>query len=255
MRSRKVLLFISDILVYFVSILLAWYFRGQLDNVLSELLVKISDLYVIVPTIIGIRLVLNIITDLYSVRVGKFSVYDLSRLVIVMALPSMLFIIFRIVSPIALIRLPFSVIVMEYAFSFFGALVIRLLFINFAVRVKKQKGIYINKITVYGDLNEVGSVVKDLADQNRIGIEAIISPNPLQWNQNYNSIPVLQFPVGISRTMKYDDKIMGILVADVTNVTNKTMNTLKKYSEEHNLQLLELEDGRIRPIYCPRYKE
>ncbi len=232
-------LLLGDLLVFAVAILVSWFIRARLGAVMSELLYEFTNLVKIMPLIVSVRILSNVVFDMYSVRLGRLRVNDISRIFVIYIAPTAVFILLRIYSTNYFLLLPFTVILIEYALSVFCSVLIRLIYINIQYRLVRKKSAHYRELLVYGDINELEPLdLSGKMQRGLINVNAIISPNPLQWEDHYQSIPIVGDIDYIHRVLKYNNQVSGVLIANPANVTNKRLERLIEICENLNLDLI-----------------
>jgi hypothetical protein len=242
------LLLLGDATVFSISLFIAWFIRSRLDAVLSELLFGFSSIALVLPWLIVIRVLSSFLLDLYSVRLGRLRVVDISRLFIVYLIPTVIFALFRVLSPIELLRLPFSIIFMEYVFSVFGSVVIRLLYIDIQYRIASNHSPHIRHAILYGDINEISTdLIKRF--ERHIILHGIISPNPMQWEQVHFGITVLGNSAAVYSAMKYDNSISSIIIIGHSDLTEKRRQELLDIASRLSLDVYDMNEDVLELIH------
>ena len=196
-----------------------------------------------------LRISVNFITDMYSVRLGRLLVVDISRIFFFYLIPTAVFIFLRLYSTNMFLRLPFSMIIIEYMTSVFGSVFIRLLYIDIQYSYSKRVSRYVNHLLVYGDKNLLYRVpIIDRVNNDLLHVYGIISPNPMQWEDSYNNIPILGGINSIVKAMKYDNSISGILVVAPEELTCNEEEKIRMITDDLNLNLYFMKDNKIVTI-------
>jgi FlaA1/EpsC-like NDP-sugar epimerase len=219
-----------------------------LDVILSELLFGLASVAVLLPWIIAVRITVSVAFDLYSVRLGRLRVVDISRLFIVYVIPSIIFVLLRFFSSLEVLRLPLSIIFLEYVLSVFGSIVIRLAYIDVQYRIVSKHSPHIRHIVLYGDVNEVSDDLIPRLERSMV-IHGILSPNPMQWEQSHQGYTVLGDSPALFGAMKYDNTISDIVIFGDADLTEKRFNRLRDIAKSLSLNIYRLTADGMRSEY------
>lgn len=122
---------------------------------MTQLLYEFSTLVKIMPWMAAVRVITNYVFDVYSVRLGRLRVKDISRIFIIYIVPTAVYVLLRLYSTNYFLRLPFTMIFIEYTLAVFGSILIRLVYINIQYRLVRRKSAHYRELLVYGDIKEL----------------------------------------------------------------------------------------------------
>ncbi len=237
---------IFDMFIIALSLVSAWGIRSSFKNLLFDL----DRLLFILPYFIFTRITVNLILEDYRLSFYNFESPDLSRILWHNALPTTLFLSLRYFTPFAPVRIPTSIILAEYALTFAGMVLVRLLIlwrvqsraVRFAVYRRKR-------VIFYGNTKELDSKSLTNLFGGDIGIEVvnIFTPDRLQWNLDYQGVRI---GGGIQELKKYvasDNTVNTLVLYSLKN--REEAFTLWKVCRDYSLLLYLLENGELKPVH------
>ncbi|MCF7928132.1 MAG: hypothetical protein K9L68_04100 [Spirochaetales bacterium] len=134
---QNINLLLADIPVIALSLFFAWIIRAQLH----DFLYRIDLLMYMLPYVILIRLINNVLFEMYSFNLTSIRLRDIEAILFQNMVPSIILVLLRFFSPIPATRIPVIMIFSEYFITFAGMLFVRILFVHTADRrVRKKTG-------------------------------------------------------------------------------------------------------------------
>ena len=252
--SRAAQVFI-DIFLFCLAYLVSFFIRFEGFPSGSGL----KQMLLLLPYVVLVRILCFALFPVYLIIWRFVSVRDVSTILSALFPPTMILIVGRLVLPdsLAMLRLPLSVISMEFMFSLMGTLGVRMLW-----RVhceQRQRGYLRNNEnsnkdakTILIGAGEAGNMVaKELKQRTDLGMDLVgfIDDNPKHYRKQVQGIRVLgnttQIPA-ISRSLGVQEAIITIV-----NASSKEIRRISELCAEAGLKtrivpgLFELLDKRI----------
>ena len=235
-----------DILIISLSLVSAWGIRSSFKNMLFDL----DRLLFILPYFIFTRITVNLILEDYRLSFYNFQSPDLSRILWHNGLPTILFLTLRYFTHFAPVRIPTSIILAEYALTFAGMVLVRLLILKIVQSRAVRLAAYRRKrVIFYGTTKELDSESLTTLFSGNTGIEVvnIFSPDRLQWNLDYQGVRI---GGGIRELKKYialDSTINSLILYSLKD--REEALTLWKICRDYSISLFLLENGDLKPVY------
>ncbi len=237
---------ILDMFIIALSLVTAWGIRSSFKNLLFDL----DRLLFILPYFIFTRIAVNLILEDYRLSFYNFQSPDLSRILWHNGLPTILFLTLRYITHFAPVRIPTSIILAEYALTFAGMVLVRLLILrrvqSRAVRLAAYRR---KRVIFYGNTKELDSESLTTLFGGNTGIEVvnIFSTDRLQWNLDYQGVRI---GGGIQELKKYIplDNTINSLVLYSLKDREKAL-TLWGICRDYSISLFLLENGDLKPVY------
>ncbi len=237
---------IFDMLIIALSLVSAWGIRSSFKNLLFDL----DRLLFILPYFIFTRITVNLILEDYRLSFYNFQSPDLSRILWHNGLPTILFLTLRYFTHFAPVRIPTSIILAEYALTFAGMVLVRLLILKKVQSRAVRLAVYRKKrVIFYGNIKELDSESLTNLFGGNSGIEVvnIFTPDRLQWNLDYQGVRI---GGGIRELKKYivlDNTINSLVLYSLKD--REEALTLWELCRDYSLSLYLLENGNLKPVY------
>ena len=186
-KINKLLLFI-DVIIICLSLISAWLIRSRFEFFYYGF----QKFTILFPWVLLSRLFCHYFFGIYSFSNVSLNNRDLFRLIKYNLIPSIILLVMRLIEPIDdMLRMPFSMIAMEYIFTVIGYIFFRL-FLNTLKLDKYSTEGYHRRVILWGEVRDLDVKVnmgKLLSEQN-VEILGIINANPLYWNTEYRDIRI-----------------------------------------------------------------
>lgn len=168
--------------------------------------------------------------------------------------PTAILLLLRVISPIPALRLPFSVILMEYAFS------VSLMVLARAARagVIHKPGAhsqYRPRIALYGEIQDIRSsgILDALLESGAAIVVAILTPNPLHWDTDVAGIRVLGDERALHHALQSDDSLSTIVIVGRHLMPAARIDQVRTVAATYNLAVADgagviLSEHRYRAI-------
>ena len=237
---------IFDMFIIALSLVSAWGIRSSFKNLLFDL----NRLLFILPYFIFTRIAVNLFLEDYRLSFYNFQSPDLSRILWHNTLPTILFLAIRYFTHFAPVRIPTSIILAEYALTFAGMVLVRLLILRRVQSRAVRLAVYRRKrVIFYGNTKELDSKSLTNLFEGDTGIEVvnIFTPDRLQWNMDYQGVRI---GGGIQELKKYvasDNTVNSLVLYSLKN--REEAFTLWKVCRDYSLLLYLLENGELKPVY------
>ncbi len=233
------LFILFDILIIVGSLMGAWLVRSQFKWFLYDL----SDFIFLFPWVLFTRFITHLFFGVYSINVVALNTRDIARIFKYNALPTVVLLVLRLaVVDYELLRMPFSMIAMEYLFTTCGFLVLRLVMHGRYLKRDVHLIGYRKRLLLWAEVDEIsrGLDTRELSHNQNIEIVGILNANPLFWNTEYNNIRIFGDEKEMIKLSAADEHIAGIAFLNPKNVTKKQRAAITKMVSE-----LYMETGRI----------
>ncbi|MBA7547496.1 hypothetical protein ES705_39918 [subsurface metagenome] len=237
---------LSDILIIALSLVSAWGIRSSFKDLLFDL----DRLLFILPYFIFTRITVNLILEDYRLSFYNFQSPDLSRILWHNGLPTVIFLTLRYFTHFAPVRIPTSIILAEYALTFAGMVLVRLLILKIVQSRAMRLAAYRRKrVIFYGNTKELDpeSLAILFSGNTAIEVVNIFSPDRLQWNLDYQGVRI---GGGIRELKKYIplDNTINYLVLYSLKDREEAL-TLWRICRDYSISLFQLDNGDLKPVY------
>ena len=188
-KRTRVYVLVLDCILIFLSVLSSWTIRSKLPSFFFN----IERLYVIIPYVICIRIIINSFFEHYSLSFFNLNVRDIRAVFWHNILPSLIFAVIRLASPIAFIKMSFSMIFSEYVITVTGMVLIRLLISSQSSRrTKASSAGKTRSAVIVGNLSTIAKEInlEILEEKCNLSIYAILTQNTIDWNTDFKGIRV-----------------------------------------------------------------
>lgn len=232
--SRRVA--VGDALITVAALAAALAVRARF----AEYLVTALDVVVLAPFIVFLRLAILIGFEHYSVRPSMWLAKDVLGLVLHNLLPSLVFTALRFLSPVDFLRLPLSVILMEYVFASYAMFVLRALLASHGIRPSSDRARYRRRVLVWGEARELtdSGVLNELTRRDDLVIVGILTANPLFWDTQVEGLRVLGDHDRLPEILLSNDSISAIVIPIGTTMPEFLARSVRQKAERHGLELL-----------------
>lgn len=243
-QSRRVA--VADALITIAALAAALTVRARF----AEYLVTALDVAVLAPFIVLLRLAFLTGFEHYAVRPSMWLAKDVLGLVFHNLVPSAVFTALRFLSPVDFLRLPLSVILMEYVFASYAMFVLRALLAARGIRPSHDGARYRRRVLVWGEVRELADsgVLRELRARNDLVVIGILTANPLFWDTQVEGLRVLGDQDRLSEILVSNDTISGILLSNADHFPEFLAKAIREKAECHGVEVLVDLDGTLATI-------
>lgn len=217
-HERKTIVLL-DCIVVLVAIAFAYFIRAQY----SDVLFTVQDAAILFPWLVFLRIFSNNFFEHYSISLKMFDNRDMMSILKHGIVPSAILILFRILSPYQDLRMPFSMIMMEYCFSMLGFIAVRLHINNYLQKSDDETIGYRKRIILYGEVRDIERLIdiEYFCTVNRCEIVGIFTSNPLFWQNELQQIRVYGDETKLRDLIASDDRISEICLIEEKEISEK----------------------------------
>ena len=241
-KSGKIL-FILDTMIIVIALFSAWLIRAQFEYFLYGM----KKFIFLFPWVLFSRLFFHFFFELYSFNPVSLNNRDIMRIFKYNILPSIILLALRFFpGQNELIKMPLSMIAMEYIFSTVGFLVLRLMFHSKNIKKDRPRG-YCRRLILWGEVREIEEKLNFdiLFEEQNIEIVGILNDNPLYWNTEYKNIRVYGSADEIVVISAADDRVSGVVVLASCELTKKQKKNIKENLERFHMEFGCIENNRF----------
>lgn len=245
-HHEKKTIMILDCLVVLIAIAFAYFIRIQFSIVLF----KYSDAIILFPWLIFLRIFTNLFFEHYSVSIKMFGNQDMIDLLKHCSVPSVILLILRFYSPFEEVRMPITMIVMEYCFSVFGFIAVRL-YINKALQKRPLGKIgYRQRLLFYGEVREIKSAVNldEFNTENHCEVVGILTSNTLHWQNEIDNIRVYGDESKLKDIIMSDDSIAAICLINPEEISHKRKSYIMNHAKKYMLNVYTIKNRKLSLI-------
>jgi len=248
-RTGKLLLF-TDVIVISASLFTAWIIRAQFQGFIYD----IRRFSVLFPWVLFLRLLINFIFESYSFTFNSFTNVDITKLFKHNIVATAVLLFLRFFSPISNLRMPLTIIFLEYIFTSFGFFVMRLIIHMIELRDNINSVGYIARVLLWGEVKDIRDTVdiKKLEEKNFIEVKGILNNNSFHWNTEYKKIRVFGNEDQLSMILANDNRISMICFVTFDFVTKSTLTKISEKAKKIRLEIGFIENNTIKTIYPDR---
>jgi FlaA1/EpsC-like NDP-sugar epimerase len=234
---------LADGVVVLASVSLALTIRAQFE----AYLVGPLDIVVLLPWLIVLRVLTNILFEHYTLTIGNFSPRDFSALLLHNLLPTAIMTalrLLRVLRPDRLLQMPLSVIGVEYIFTCFGFMIVRLVALRLLARRDGERIYHRPQVLLFGEVREIldSHVLARLAAINRVKVVGILTSNALHWDAEIHGIRVYGDETRLPVIVSLNDAISRICFVDPRSEARAEI-----YSIIQAAQRMRMDFGIVRP--------
>jgi len=230
-----------DCLVVLLSLTSAWIIRAQFSLFLFDL----EKFLIVLPYAIVIRILVNAFFEHYSLSFVNLQLGDIVAIFKHSGVPSAIFLVVRLVSPIRLIRMPLSMIALEYLFTVTGMILVRIIFVRIGYRRNDMSAAAGGRkaIVIGRTAHLKPSELSEIMEKQHLEITGILSPDPLEWNMDCQGIRVFGGYDSMDELLFTNDAVSLALIEQETTHREKLL--LLEKSRENSLQPVKLSKGKL----------
>ena len=194
------------------AIILSFTFSLAIRSQFNAYLVRPIDIIVLLPWLILLRVVTNVVFEHYTLNVSNFTPKDFSELFAHNLLPSAVMAVLRLVHGVPFLQLPFSVIAMEYIFTCFGFMIVRLTALRLTAHGVAAVARYRPHVLLWGGVREIldGKFLEHIQSRDEVRVVGILSPNALDWDTEAHRTRVYGDEQFLWRLLSVDETISSI---------------------------------------------
>ena len=245
--------FLLDTLVIPLSLLAALAVRSQF----KDFLVSLSGALVVFSLTLVFRVLSLLIFDAYTLSFAVFTNADMQRLIWINMLPTLLLILVRFISPIETLRMPISMIGMEYVTTTLAFIIIRSVMHNRMVASSRVLG-HKKRIIVWSEIADFSRQIanrEDFCRSGRLEIMGILNGNPLYWQTEFRGLRVFGDENVLRDVIAADDRICMLCFINPEELTKRRVKALIPLVEELNLQLGIIQKDKVCVVTTAEFFE
>jgi len=240
---------ISDVATIILSLFIAWILRSRFPDMLFDM----SRVLLFVPYVVGLRILSNGILEHYQLSYANLHFADIGRLYVHQLFPSAIFLILRFASPIPIIRMPLSMIAIEYALSASAMSLVRVLVVSAELkRARVEKTSRVLNGVLFGHVSRFrhSSILPADSNGDYWRIAGIISPDHLDAGLDHQGIRVFYGMTAVRELVERQPSVSFIGLAD-TLTRGECLEALETAADlalrpvvlsEHGLRAFSVED-------------
>lgn len=232
-RSSKIA-FLLDAVAVTLSLSIAIGVRLQFKGFFFVL----STTTALFPITLLLRILSLFLFDSYAMSFTTFLNKDLQRIILINLLPSFLLLILRLVSPIVNLRMPISIIIIEYIATTLGFILVRTFLHSRLVARTKAVG-HRKKILLWGevaDIRESIAKMRESSELNRQDLIGILSPNALYWQTEHFGLRVYGNETILKELVAADDRMCALCFLNPHELTRTAIGKIVPLLDELNMQ-------------------
>lgn len=216
----------------------------------AQYLVTAVDIAVLAPFIVFLRVAILLGFEHYSVRPSMWLAKDVIGLVFHNLLPSGVFLALRFLSPVDVLRLPLSVILMEYVFASYAMFVLRASLAARGVRPSRERARYRRRVLVWGEVRELtdSGALYELLHRDDAVIVGILTSNALFWDTQVFGLRVLGDHGRLPEILVSNDTISAIVVPSPQALPQYQAESIRDMAKKHGLEILGIHDGQLATL-------
>lgn len=247
------LTFLLDVLAVMVSLSIAVVVRSRF----GDYLFAFSTAIAVFSLTLFLRLLNLFLFDAYTVSFATFTNSDMQRIMRLNLLPSTIMLILRLVSPVVSLRMPISMILIEYIGTTLGFIVIRTAMQSRLARRSPKVG-HKERILLWAEVADIRDLIPDLplfSRTNQVEILGILNSNPLFWETEYEGIRIYGDELKLRDLLAADDRIAKLCFLCPAEVSRARFAAIQPILAELNLGLAVLEAGEVRTVPLEMFRE
>jgi FlaA1/EpsC-like NDP-sugar epimerase len=235
--------FMLDVLVIPLSLVATLAVRSQF----KDFLVSLSGALAMFSLTLLFRILSLLLFDAYTLSFATFTNADMQRIILINGLPTFLLILSRFLSPIEILRMPISMIAMEYVTTTLAFIIIRSVMHNHMVASSRVLG-HKKRIIVWSEIVDLSRQItnrEEFCRSGRLEIMGILNGNPLYWQTEFRGLRVFGDENVLRDVIATDDRISMLCFIAPEELTKRRVKALIPLVEELNLQLGIVQKDRV----------
>ncbi len=240
-RKIQRITILIDIAIVVISLFTAWFIRSQFQLFMYDIR-KFSILF---PWVLISRIFFNLFFGLYSYTYTQFTQLDIIRLFKYNLVTSVVVLVLRLFSTLQILSMPLSMIFMEYVFSCFGFLMLRLYIHHRMVKTGNHTIGYKRRVLLWGELLDIKRIIGDIHKfqlDNGVKVLGILNANPFFWGTEAEKIRIFGDASQLPRLLAGNDSISTICLVNPTVIKKRTALSLQNAAKSYNLELYSCRD-------------
>ncbi len=238
------LIFVLDVVAVMVSLTIAVAVRSHL----GDYLFAFSTAIAVFSLTQFLRLLNLFLFDAYTVSFATFTNGDMQRIMRLNLLPSAVLLILRLASPVVSLRMPISMIVIEYIGTTLGFIMIRTVMQRRLMTRSTDVG-HKERILLWGEVADIRELIPDVPDfcrRNYVEIMGILNSNPLFWQTEYEGIRVYGDETKLRDLLLADDRIAAVCFLCPQELQRSRIKSISSVAEKLNLRASVIENDRVK---------
>jgi FlaA1/EpsC-like NDP-sugar epimerase len=235
--------FILDVLVIPLSLVAALGVRSQF----KDFLVSLSGALAMFSLTLLFRILSLLLFDAYTLSFATFTNADMQRIMWINWLPTLLLVLSRFLSPVEVLRMPISMIAMEYVTTTLGFIIIRSVMHNHMVASSRVLG-HKKRIIVWSEIADFSKQITNVEEfcrSGRLEIMGILNGNPLYWQTEFRGLRVFGDESVLRDVIATDDRISILCFITPEELTKRRVKAIIRIAEELNLQLGTIQNEKV----------
>ena len=244
-RKTSFLSILFDSVVIVMSFSVSLFLRRQFPNYLMEP----WKFLLLLPYVVLLRTLVMSFFEHYRISSLSLQLHDIWSLFIHNVIPSVFFLLFRLFSPIRMLRIPFSMILTEYFFTVCGMIIVRYLVLKLGKEKRllssaqrRKQAVILTSST--GDLK--GLDLEDISARHFLEVTGILTGDAMEWNTDYSGIRILGgFRLFEELAMSNDRLQVAVIFGwieadsrwDLMRISHKWGIDLRRYTEDRILEI------------------
>jgi FlaA1/EpsC-like NDP-sugar epimerase len=240
------IIFLLDVLSVIASLLLALAIRSQFQY---YMLTPSAAIALFLLTVL-LRVLAMFLFDAYSLSFRILTSSDMLRIIQINLIPSVLVLLFRLISPSPTLRMPYSMIIFEYISTTLCFVLIRTALHNRLVKGDRTVG-YKRRILLWAETADIAEQLPHLDDfcrVQRLEIRGILNANPLFWQTEYEGIRVFGDESSIRDILFSDDRISTLCFLAPEELTLNRLASIAALARDFNLETAFIRDRSLMVV-------
>jgi len=222
-------LILADIFIIMLSMFFSWLVRRQFSLFLFDL----HKFFLFLPIVLVVRLSVNRLLEHYSGRGTNFQIRDIHKLIRHNFIPTVAFLILRLTSPVSELRMPLTMIFIEFVGTTLGMVLWRS-FLSIADSNNRSRlDFAVN--AAYFTARIIPTRLKKVRAVPRWFVAGVFSRNRLDWNFEIDGIRTFGSPMEISSSFVRENFIQIFLLDGSLPLEERTF--LFGVAARNNVQL------------------
>ena len=237
------LMMIADLITVTISLSLAYFVRAQF----SFFLMDTQDLFRILPWIIGLRLGTNFFFEHYSNSLIRLDTRDLNTLLRHCLVPTIFMLFVRYFTPFQILKMPISMIGLEYSFSVLGFVSSRLIMQNLFLKQAKIKASYHVRILIYGEVQHIIEKLNldAMMVKYQCEIIGILTSNAMHWQKEVQHVRILGDESFLPEILTADNQIAEIRLVNPEELSRRRFKRILELAKKLNMKVCNLQGSPV----------
>ncbi|MFP4511187.1 MAG: hypothetical protein ACLFNQ_13780 [Spirochaetaceae bacterium] len=245
-QRRIIKVFSFDLVLILSALIVSVGVRSQFEYFLFDLQAGAS----LFPMVLVLRIVVLFLSDEYATGFSVFPLSHIIRLALVNLIPSVIVIALRFTAPVAFLRMPLTMIAVEYSVTTLLMIMLRVIVSHAGAGNDTAIG-YRRRVLLWAypeDLRTSIGSIAEFARAHALDVRGILNRNPVSWNSEIEGVRVFGDESRMTELLAEDDRISTLLIFDTAELSRSRAATLADAAGRLRMDVAILDSGAVQVV-------